>query len=141
MGGLKSPPLPPRELLRSAAVTQELEIATTNHRKATFHQANYGVAQGRGLPRSRCHTPLPVDGNGNLAVAGTVHSTVDGLQLQAQASALIRCHTGVRRERPSLTGTPETGQRLDAAEGIGVKRDQGRERAVRSGIGKDQILR
>lgn len=49
---------------------------------------------------------------------------VDGLQHQAQPSALRASQAGVRRNRPSLPRKAEPGERLDAAQAVAVEWDQ-----------------
>ena len=69
--------------LGSAAMTKQVAIAAADHDEAALDEADHRVTQRRRLPRIARDTLCAVDRDGDLAIAGAVCPTIDGLHHQA----------------------------------------------------------
>lgn len=122
-------------------MTQELQIAATNHGGPAFDEADDGVSQGRGLPWIGGDTRLAVKCYGDFAVARAARTAIGGLHHETQAAALLHGDPRVRRHWPALPGAPETNKGFDPPERLVVERDHGRKPTVRFGVVKKDELR
>lgn len=122
-------------------MTQELQIAATNHGGPAFDEADDRVAQRRGLPWIGSDARLPVKRYGDFAVARAARTAIGGLHHETQAAALLHRDPRVWRHWPALPGAPETNKGFDPPECLVVERDHGRSRPARFGVGKKDELR
>lgn len=121
-------------------VAQELQVAAADHRGPALDETNHGVAQRRGFPWIGGDTLFAIKGSGDVTVAGAVPAAIGGPHHQAQAPSLRNCHSRVRWYRPLVIATPETDERFDSPERLGIQRDQGRELPVFFAAGKEEKL-
>jgi hypothetical protein len=105
-------------------MTKEPEITARDQLEASLDQLNHGVAQRGGLPQLGGDPRLAEDRNGDLAIAGAVHTPVGGLKLEAQTPSLVGRHAGVAWHGAPIPGAPQPGDSLNPVERIVVKGDQ-----------------
>lgn len=137
IGQLKSPPPIP---LEAATMAKKLQVVAADHGGARSGETNHRVSQGRSLPRIGGDTFCAIESCRYVAIAGAVRSAIGGLHHQAQAPALLNCHSRVRRHGSPVTDSPKSDQSLDPAEGLGIQGDQGRQRTAGLGAGKEKKL-
>src|SRR3546814_18302479 len=92
-------------LSATAAMSEQPQIAAVDERNSGFDKGDGGVTQRRCLPRFAIDARRAVDGNGDLAIGGAVHTTIGGAQPQSKAATLIDGHAGVTRQRTFEHGT------------------------------------
>ena len=115
-------------------------MAAVDESKPSFDEGNDGIAQGRGLPWIGLDARFAIDRDGNLAIAGAVHATVGGAELQPEATPLLGGHPRIARNGTAMQRTSEARQRVDSIKDIGVDWDDGGERIVWRGAGKEEDL-
>src|SRR3546814_18139961 len=124
----------------TAAMSKQPQIAAVEERNSGLDKGDGGVTQRRCLPRFAIDARRAVDGNGDLAIGGAVHTTIGGAQPQSKAATLIDGHAGVTRQRTFEPGTRKPCDCVDAIKEIVINRNDCRELIVRGGVGKKKDM-